>query len=362
MLSYLIRRLLLLPPTLLGITLITYCVMALSPGGVKGIIDAQMGTVDPIRAAAVRAFLIKKYGLDKPPPVQYLVWLNNVSPLGRKNPGVGWPGNWRVGFKIPDLGSSIEAQRPVLDMIEESLPTTLLLQSISLPLMLLIALTSGIAAAKKRGGVTDVGSGTVLLCLYSIPQIWAGVLMVGFLANKQHLHIFPTQGLHSLRTDEWNFLPTFTGGFQPGWLLDMVWHLCMPVICLTYVSIALASKLTRGSMLENINADFVRTARAKGLAPNTVLFRHVFRNALLPLITYCALLVPSLLSGSLIVESIFSVPGMGKLDIDAVFNQDRDVVLSTTLIAAFLGLVSYLIADIAYAIADPRVSFEAGET
>jgi ABC-type dipeptide/oligopeptide/nickel transport system permease component len=362
MLSYILRRLLLLPPTLIGITIVVFCVMALSPGGLQGVIDARTGTIDPRTRAAVREFLIKKYGLDKPLPVQYLRWLNNVSPLGRKIPGAGWPRPASFGFKRPDLGESIESRRPVADLIAESLPMTLLLESIAIPLMLFISVASGIAAARNRGGAADVGGGTILLSLYSIPQIWAGVLLIGFLANREHIHIFPAGGMHDLRADEMNFLPSLAGGFQRGWLLDTTWHLILPVACLTYIGIALASKLTRGSMLENIAADFVRTARAKGLPDRVVIYRHAFRNALLPLITYCGLLIPSLISGSVIVETIFSLPGMGKLDIDAVFNKDPELVLSTTLVAALLGLVSYLLADIAYAMADPRVSFEAQST
>jgi microcin C transport system permease protein len=362
MLSYILRRLFLLFPTLIGITLVTFCAMALSPGGIKGVIDAHEGTVDPRARAAIRQFLTKKYGLDKPLPVQYLMWLNKVSPLGRKTPGSGFPVQWSVGFKTPDMGESIESRRPVLDLIAESLPTTLLLQAISLPIMLSVSMYSGISAAKNRGGIADVGGGSILLGLWSVPQIWAGVLLVGFLANKEHFHLFPAAGLHSLRADEMNFLPVFSPSFSAGWLLDTAWHLVLPIVTLTYVSFAFASKLTRGSMLENIAADYVRTARAKGVPSNTVLYRHVFRNALLPLITYCGLLIPGLIGGSIIVETIFSLPGMGKLDVDAVFNKDRELVLSTTLVASLLGLISFLLADIAYAIADPRVSFEANET
>jgi len=358
MLSYILRRLLLLFPTLIGITIVTFCAMALSPGGIKGVIEAHEGTVDPRARVAIREFLTKKYGLDKPLPVQYLMWLNKVSPVGRKSAGTGFPEAWPVGFKVPDMGESIESRRPVLDLIAESLPTTLLLQAISLPIMLSISMLSGISAAKNRGGIADIGGGSILLGLWSVPQIWAGVLLVGFLANKEYLHMFPASGLHDLRADEMNFLPVFYPVFSRGWLLDALWHLVLPIVTLTYASFAFTSKLTRGSMLENISADYVRTARAKGVSSNAVLYRHVFRNALLPLITYCGLLIPSLIGGSIIVEKLFDIPGMGKLDVDAVFNKDRELVLSTTLVASLLGLISFLIADIAYAIADPRVSFE----
>jgi len=362
MASYIIRRLLLLFPTLIGITLVTFFTMALSPGGIKAAVANREGSLDPRQRAAIREFYTRKYGLDKPLPVQYLKWFNHVSPIGFKDHGSGWPRNLGFGFKAPDLGESINARRPVLDMIEESLPITLLLNLVTLPIFLGVSIWSGIAAARKRGGLADVGGGTLLLGMWSIPQIWAGVLLVGFLANKEIFHYFPASGLHDLRSDEMRFLPTFAGGFHRGWLLDTVWHLILPGICLCYSSFAFTSKLTRSAMLENIASDYVRTARAKGVSERTILYRHVLRNGMLPLITAFASILPGLISGSVIIETIFSLPGMGKLAVDAVFDKDPEMVLSTTLVAGFLGLVSFLMADIAYAIADPRVSYEASST
>lgn len=362
MLSYVIRRILLIFPTLLGITIVTFSVMAASPGGIKAAIANREGTLDPKQRAAVRKFYEKKYGLDKPLPVQYLKWVNKVSPLGFKDAGIGWPASLHFGFKLPDLGESINARRPVLDLIEESLPITLLLNVITIPILTLLSIWSGILAANKRGGLLDVGGGTVLLGLWSVPTIWAGVLMIGFLANVEVFHWFPASGLHDLRADEMPFLPTFQGGFHRGWLLDTAWHLVLPIVCLSYGSFAFTSKLTRGAMLENIASDYVRTARAKGVGQRAITYRHVLRNGLLPLITSFASLLPSLIGGSVVIENIFSIPGMGKLSVDAVFDKDPEMVLSTTLVAALLGLVSYLLADLAYAVADPRVTFEASKS
>jgi peptide/nickel transport system permease protein len=362
MISYVIRRLLLIIPTLIGITIITFGVMAFSPGGLKGALANREGTLDPRARAAIHAFYEKKYHLNDPLPLQYLHWLGLVSPIGPKDPGIGWPAQARFGFKPIDLGESIDARRPVLDLIEESLPTTLLLNAVTLPILIGFSIWSGIAAARRRGGVVDVAGGTVLLGLWSIPQIWAGVLLVGYLANRQMLQWFPTAGLHDIRADEMNFLPTFVGGFHRGWLLDMMWHLTLPAVCLAYSGFAFTSKLTRTAMLENLGSDYVRTARAKGLGENVILYRHVLRNGLLPLITSFASLLPGLISGSLIVEAIFGIPGMGKLGVDAVFDKDPEMVLSITLVASVLGLFSFLIADLAYVLADPRVSFEGGST
>jgi peptide/nickel transport system permease protein len=365
-LTYIIRRLLLMFPTLLGMTIITFSVMAMSPGGLMAIVNTRTGAADPRSRAAMRAFYERKYGLDKPLPVQYLMWLNGVSPVGIKNAGAGWPLNWRVGFKPPDLGESIIAHQSVLEMVEESLPITLLLNIITIPVIMALSVWSGVQAARKRGGLADVGGGMFLLGLWSVPQIWAGVMLVGYLGNKEWLHWFPTAGLHDVQADQFNFLPTlgFAGGvhFERGWLLDTAWHLVLPIICFSYAGFAFTSKLTRGAMLENIAADYIRTARAKGLPEGVVLYRHVLRNGLLPLITSCASLLPSLIGGSIIVENIFALPGMGRLGVQAALQKDPQMVMSLTLVASILTLISFLITDIAYAMADPRVSFEANPT
>jgi peptide/nickel transport system permease protein len=156
------------------------------------------------------------------------------------------------------------------------------------------------------------------------------------------------------------FLPgrNEAGGFERGWLLDRIWHLAAPVICLSYGSFAFLSKLSRGAVLENIRADYVRTARAKGVGEKDVLYRHVLTNSLIPLITVGAHILPALITGSVVVERIFSLPGMGNLTIEAIEMRDRELFLSTTLVAGLLGLLGYLLADILYAVADPRVSYE----
>ena len=362
MLTYIFRRILLIFPTLLGITIVTFCVMAFSPGGMTAALANREGGLDPRARQAIRAYYTAKYGLDKPLPVQYLKWLNLVSPIGMKADGAGWPGDWRFGFKAPDLDESIIAHRPVLDMIEESLPTTLLLEAISTVLILTISVWAGIAAARRRGELVDVAGGSFLLAIWSIPSIWAGVLLIGYLANKNFLHWFPTSGLHGLRADEMDFLPSFSGGFKCGWLLDACWHLVLPVVCFTYVGLAFTAKIMRTAMLENLSLDFIRTARAKGLSDHVVIYRHALRNSLIPLITTYAALLPALIGGSVVVETIFGLPGMGKLTVEAVFDKDPPMVLSNTLVIAILSAVSYLIADILYVVADPRVSFEAGQS
>ncbi len=264
----------------------------------------------------------------------------------------------RPAVKMPDLGESLRGRR-VTDLLAETLPVTVLLNVLSLPLIYVIAIVSGIYAARRRGGVFDVSSGVLFIGLWSVPVIWAGALMITYLANERYLRWFPTAGLHDIQAERMAFFPAWTdAGFERGYLLDWLWHLTLPVICMTYGGFAIMSKVMRGAMLESLSADYVRTATAKGLSERVVLWRHAFRNSVLPLITMASGILPALFVGSLIVETIFSINGLGKLGVDAAFQKDREVLMATTLLGGLLGLTSELIRDICYAIADPRVSYE----
>ena len=463
--TYILRRLLLMAPTLIGVTAVVFFIMALSPGGFAGVMLSEHGGLtEGEEAKRIRQYFMRRYGLDKPILVQYGRWLNQVSPVGfltsskitlnddqvraakqtLMNAGVDWPVGaadealdvaqalaayrnvsttqaaqevlaavkdpdrsipilqslgadatvWtqqlaelknphtaiakrkvidrlayelagrdrvlfnRLTFKTPDLGQSLRG-RAVMDLLAEALPVTLLLNVISVPMIYAIAILAGIYAAKHRGKLIDVGAGATFLTLWSIPAIWAGLMLIGYMANEQHLKLFPTAGLHDLQADTMAFLPGWSdAGFERGWLLDACWHLVLPVFCLTYGGFAVLSKLTRGAILENLSADFVRTARAKGVGERDILFRHVLRNSILPLITVAASILPAMLTGSVIVENIFSLPGMGKLGVEAAFMKDREVVMGTTLIGGMIGLFSELLRDMCYAVADPRVSYE----
>jgi peptide/nickel transport system permease protein len=391
MLSYIIRRILLMIPTLLGITLLVFLVMALSPGGITGTLLSAQGTMDPVARRLRQEYLERRYGLDRPLLVQYGRWLNRVSPIGfrtytqdepavvkataeaeaaaknlpadarrpRPNPDVGdikWGIPW---FKTPDLGESFMRQRPVSAIVKETLPVTLLLNLVSIPIVYAIAITVGIYSARHRGKLLDVASGTVFLGLWSIPTMWAGVMMLGFLADRRYLGWFPTDGLHDVRAELMPFLPRWgAGGLERGWLLDWIWHLVLPVICLSYTGFAFLSKLMRAAVLENLSADFARTARAKGLPENAVLFRHVLSNSLLPLITMAATILPGMLGGSIVVERIFTISGMGNLTVESIMLKDQEVVLSLTLVIAVVSVMSVLIADVCYAVADPRITYD----
>ncbi len=459
--TYIVRRLLLMIPTLLGITLVVFIVMASAPGGIstQSLVEGQ--NLDPQAKKALEDYYNKLYGLDSPAHIQYLRWLNNVSPAGFTFNDAGELDGFSL-FKGSYLGMSFRYGRPVTDLIAERVPITALLNIISIPIIYIIAVAIGVRAATQRGQAFDVGSSAMMLGLWSIPTMLTGVLLIGFFASDQYWRWFPTSGLNDRMALDMVFLPHWgslsdvlililsvlfataffiwmsrwskpyaraacfavvgllagffmadalpekeqglitylmlislaaalfgavayaqysvlrvffmglvglgigfivaasfqEGPFIPGFLLDRAWHLVLPVICLTYGGFAFLSKLTRTAMLENLLSDYARTARAKGVSDNDVLWRHVFRNSLLPLITVSASLLPSLLGGSVIVESIFSIDGMGKLAVEAVKGRDRELVLSITLISGLLTLFSYLVADICYAIADPRVSYE----
>jgi peptide/nickel transport system permease protein len=314
-----------------------------------------------MRAAERRAmadYMNRRFGLNQPPVVQYLKWLNAVSPVGRKEIGTGWPASFRVGIKWPDFGKSFTLNRPVGDVILQALPVTLLLEGTSLPLSYIIAVVVGIRAARRRGGFFDIFSGTAMVALFSVPVIWAGVLMLCYVCNKQYVEWFPVNSMHDVLSDSMQFLPHFEGGFQRGWLLDTAWHLVLPLVCITYVNFALLTKLTRAAMIDAMSQDFVRTARAKGLSEQKVVYRHALPNSLIPLITVAANLLPGLIAGSVIAETIFGVPGMGRLAIDAIDTRDRELFLADTLMISIVTLAGYLAADIGFAIVDPRVSYE----
>lgn len=369
MLTYIVRRILLLIPTLLGITLVVFFVMKAAPGDVSEMLLSREGEMRPGDRAARLAYINERYGLDAPAVVQYGRWLHKVSPVGvfdERTRGLGFSigdddkGHHRsFGVKVPDLGQSFIKQRPVVDLLAQALPITILLNLLSIPWVYAIAIISGVYAARHRGGVYDNVSGFLFFALWSIPVIWAGTMLQGMLANEQYLRWFPTTGLHSLNVDAMRFLPAWTdSGFQPGYVLDAIWHLALPVFCLAYTALAFMSRLSRGAVLEVLSSDYIRTARAKGLTARDVLWRHAFRNSLLPLITVAAFVIPGLIGGSIVIEYIFSINGMGKLTIDSINFRDQEVVMATTLIGGILSLVAYLVADILYAVADPRVTYD----
>ncbi len=415
MLTYVIRRLLLFVPTILGATLLVFTLLFYAPGAITDTVADAGGNMRPEARAAKEAYINERFGLNDPFILQYLRWLNNASPIGlhmhryndpdvvavrekrrefeaplraellAENPSMPYEeqrdklqaaadeagksftpeaGDFRfdkLPIKVPDLGYSFVFQRPSIDLIAERLPITLLLNAISLPLAIGVSIVTGVWSAKHRGGWQDLLSGFVLLALYSLPVIWIGVMLIGFLANaQQYFGLFPPGELVSLAGESQPFLPSTgpDGAFRVGYLLDTAWHLVLPVICLSYTQFAYLSKLSRTSLLEVLGSDYVRTARAKGLSARVVLWRHAFRNALGPIITFLAALLPAIIVGSVVVERIFTIGGMGDLAIESLLRRDRELFLSLSLVTLLLTIASYLIADLAYAAADPRVTYD----
>lgn len=264
-----------------------------------------------------------------------------------------------ISLGAPDLGMSFSRSQPVSKLIKTALPVTLLINLLAFPIIYLIAVPSGILAATHRGSWLDVASGGLFVALWSIPVVWAGVLAIGFLADKQYLGWFPVSGLHDNNASDMLLLPSWNkAGFQRGYLLDMLWHIALPVACLVYGGFAILSKQTRAAMLENFTMDYVRTAKAKGVDGRTIVMRHVFRNSLLPVITMFVTVFPATLAGSVVIERIFSIPGMGSMIIDAIFLRDTEILLSNSLIIGIVNIAALLLADILYAMADPRITYK----
>jgi peptide/nickel transport system permease protein len=331
--AYLIKRLLQIIPTLLGITFITFVIIQLAPGN-PAMLKLQMGKGQAELGEKTTSELIIKqtkelYGLDKPLPVQYILWVKRIFTL--------------------DFGFSYKDHRNVWDKISERLPITIQLNIISMFLVYLIAIPCGIYSSTHEGSFADKILTLGFFFLYSLPSFWVAVLLIMLFGGGDFWDIFPVYGISSIGSETMSLLP---------WLVDRAWHMVLPVICLTYAGFAYLSRLTRASMLEVIREDYVRTARAKGLSERVVIFKHAFRNALLPLITLFAFLLPSMFGGSVIIESIFSVPGMGQLGFEAVLSRDYPVIMAITAISALLTLIGLLISDILYAALDPRIKLE----
>jgi peptide/nickel transport system permease protein len=331
--AYLIKRLLQIVPTLLGITIITFVIIHLAPGN-PAMLKLQMGKGEgTLGEKTISEQIIKQtkelYGLDKPLPLQYILWVKRIFTL--------------------DFGFSYKDHRKVWEKISERLPITIQLNIISIFLVYLIAIPCGIYSSTHEGSFADKILTLGFFFLYSLPNFWVAMLLIMLVGGGDFWDIFPVYGISSIGSE--------TMGLWP-WLLDRMWHLALPVACLTYGGLAYLSRLTRAGMLEVIREDYVRTARAKGLSERAVIFKHAFRNALLPLITILAFLLPSMFGGSVIIETIFSVPGMGQLGFEAVLSRDYPVIMAITAISALLTLIGLLISDILYAALDPRIKLE----
>ena len=322
MLTYLLRRALYALLTFLGITLATFTLIHSVPGDPVSFYIGQAG----IRTvpADVIAHIRKTHHLDEPLPVQYLYWLRGI-----------------VTF---DFGRSTADSRLVTDRILEKLPHTVELNAIAFLLAAFIGVPIGLWSAARHGHLLERASAVGFFLLYSLPSFWVALLLMQFFSVK--LNLLPLFGMTS---NEYEYLST---GEQ---VLDRVRHLILPVLTSTYAQLAIFARFSKSALSEVIRQDFITTARAKGAGRGAVLWRHGFRNAVIPLITLLGLTVPQLVSGSVIVESIFQWDGIGLLYSKAILMRDYPTAMGLTVITAIVTLIAALVADVLYAFADPRI-------
>lgn len=323
MLRYLSRRLLQMIPLLIGITIISFAVIHLAPGEPSDLVtDLQ----PRISAQAVER-LRHLYGLDRPLHIQYLDWLRRLIKL--------------------DLGRSFLDNRLVSLKILERLPITITINVLSLLLIIIVALPIGIISAVRQYSLFDRASTLFVFLGFATPTFWLALLLMILFGIK--LGWLPISGLRSLSFASFSFW---------GRLIDMARHLILPVFISAFGGLAGFSRYMRSNMLEVIHQDYIRTARAKGLSERAVIYKHALRNALLPIVTILGLSVPGLIGGSVIFESIFAIPGMGRLFYESVMARDYPVIMGGLVIGAVLTLLGNLIADITYAYVDPRIRYK----
>ena len=321
MLRYLSKRLLLMIPLLLGITLISFVVIHLAPGEPT---DLQTD-LNPQASVEAKERLRAQYDLDKPLHIQYGKWLGRL-----------------VRFDFGDSFS--QDHRPVFDKIVERMPITILINVLSISLILLVAVPIGILSAVRRNSLFDQATTVFVFLGFATPSFWLALLLMDFLGVR--LGLFPIVGIKSLGHEYLSL---------GGRLWDLVHHLILPVFISAFGGLAGFSRYMRSTMLDVIRQDYILTARAKGLSERVVIYKHALRNALLPVITILGLSVPGLIGGSVIFETIFAIPGMGKLFYDGVMMRDYPLIMGILVIGAGLTLVGNLLADLGYALADPRI-------
>jgi microcin C transport system permease protein len=346
MAAYILKRLLLMIPTLIGVLLITFIVIQFVPGGpveqlvaqlkgqathgeasagLEGLYRGAQG-LDSERLEELKSF----YGFDKPAWQRFLEMLGNY-----------------VTF---NLGDSYFHHQSVLDLVISKLPVSISLGLWTFFITYLISVPLGVAKAVRDGTPFDFVTSTLILIGYSIPGFVLGITLLVLFGGGSFWDLFPLRGLTS---DNWSELSL------AGKVLDYLWHMVLPVTASVVGSFAVMTMLTKNSFMEEIRKQYVLTARAKGLSENAVLYRHVFRNAIIPLITgFPSAFLAAFFTGSLLIETIFSLDGIGLLSYDAVMKRDYPVVLGTLYLFTLLGLLGKLLTDICYVLVDPRIQFE----
>ncbi len=344
MAAYVAKRLLLMIPTLIGILLVSFVIIQFVPGGpveqlvrelrggglggevatTGGVYRGAQG-VEPEQIAEFR----KMYGFDRPAPERFLEMLRR--------------------YAVFDLGSSYQHHKGVWALMLEKLPVSISLGIWSFLIVYLVSIPLGIAKAVRHGSRFDLWTSMAILAGYAIPGFVLGVLLLVLFGGGSFWQVFPLRGLTS---------DDFAGLSPVGKVLDYFWHLAMPLACLTVGSFAVTTMLTKNTFLEEIRKQYVLAARAKGASEQRVFYRHVFRNAMIPLVTaFPAAFVGAFFTGSLLIETLFSLDGLGLLSYEAVIRRDYPVVLGTLYVFSLLGLLTKLVTDLAYTWVDPRVKF-----
>ena len=318
MIQYIIRRVLQMIPTVIGISLILFLIFALTPG------DAISNNMDPHMSAERKAELRTIYHLDQPKYVQYYHWMKGVVTEG-------------------SFGESFYYKKPVADVMRDFIPNSFLLAAISLILGVLIAVPIGIVSATKQYSIFDKFFTVFALIGISMPSFFFGLLLIKIVGVD--LKILPFSGMTTPGAN-------YTGIKH---IIDIMKHMSLPLIVLTLSSVAGWMRYTRSSMLEVIRQDYIRTARAKGLSDKVVIYKHALRNALIPVVTLLGFSLPGLFSGATLTETIFNWPGIGPVQLSAVNNRDYYLLMGTNMLLAILTLIGNMLADVAYALVDPRI-------
>lgn len=323
MTRYILSRLVQAALLLVGVSIVAFTIMLLAPGGPTDfMIESSNLSGDDL--AAIRT----AYGLDKPIPVQYLNWASRI-------------------FR-GDFGTSFHTGRPVLEMIMERLPATLVLNLIAMVIIYLVAIPVGIISAVKQYSIFDYAVTLITFLGQAMPAFWLALLLMYYVGLR--IEGLPLSGMATYGIEYGQV------GFSV-WLSDRLRHMILPLSVVVLTGLAALTRFMRASMLDVIHQDYIRTARAKGLSEGRVIRKHAFRNALLPIITLFGITFSALLSGSVVIERIFSWPGVGQLAVDSILKRDYQVVMAFNLLGAFMVILGSFISDMLYLVADPRIKY-----
>jgi microcin C transport system permease protein len=342
--KYFIKRLMILIPTLIGVTMVVFAIINMAPGGpIEQKIQqmrfggggeggssssASAGRSEQGISQEVLDALKKQYGFDKPVHVRYWLWLKNIATL--------------------NLGQSFTYEEPVVDVVVSKFPVSLQFGIASLFLSYLISIPLGIAKAVKNGSKFDVVTSFILFVMYSIPAFMFAILLIVFFAGGSFFEILPVGGLHS------EFYEDLTSFDK---ILDRINHFILPLICYTLGSFTSLTVLMKNSLLDEIKKDYIRTARAKGVDEKVIYMKHALRNALIPIVTGLGSFLMVFFAGSLLLETIFQLDGIGLLSYKSILSRDYNVIMGLVFIQSVLFLIGNILSDIAYVIVDPRIDF-----